>query len=248
MRMSMSVRGSVWIPALLGFLVLAPPSVAGQDRTDLVGLVLDEDGLAPVPGAVVALTGIGRTARTDQEGRFVLEGVPPGTLAIRVEAAGYATLVEPLDVEAGEVSLVHFHLRPVMALLQGLVVGARGIEDRSRGHTEQGILPGTRNDRTAADMLLSRVPGLSARRTSGAAGTGLSVHFRGVSSFVLHSQPHIYMDGVRIDGGGADGAIQVLDQIPASAVRRIRVLRGPASATLYPTAAAGVILVETMGP
>lgn len=240
-------RGTPFFLAL-GWLALGPSVTSGQDGTAVVGLVLDEEGLVPIPGALVAVEADGLAVRTDEEGRFALDGVRPGMLDVRVEAPGYASIVEPLDVAAGEVSLVHFHLRPVAALLEGLTVGARSAADRSRGHTEHGIVPGERMDRTAADMLLSRVPGLSARRADGAMGTGVSVHFRGVSSFVLHSQPHIYMDGVRIDGGGAGGAIQVLDQIPASAVRRIRVLRGPASATLYPTAAAGVILIETMDP
>jgi outer membrane receptor for ferrienterochelin and colicin len=51
----------------------------------------------------------------------------------------------------------------------------------------------------------------------------------------------------RIDAGGLDGAMLTLAQIPAESVTRIRVLRGPASTLLYPSAAAGVILVETTG-
>lgn len=248
MRTSMSRYGGTPHTLVIALLAFAPSLAAAQDGTGLMGLVLDEEDLLPISGALVTVRGQGLEVRTDEEGRFALDLVRSGMLDVRVEAAGYASIVEPLEIVSGEVSLVHFHLRPVAALLEGLIVGARSATDRSRGHTEHGIVPGERMDRTAADMLLSRVPGLSARRADGATGTGLSVHFRGVSSFVLHSQPHIYMDGVRIDGGGAGGSIQVLDQIPASAVRRIRVLRGPASGTLYPTAAAGVILIETTDP
>jgi len=67
-----------------------------------------------------------------------------------------------------------------------------------------------------------------------------------VTSFVLSEEPQIFLDGVRIDAGGQDRAMLTLDQIPATSVIRIRVLRGPASTSRYPGAAAGVILVETM--
>jgi outer membrane cobalamin receptor len=92
--------------------------------------------------------------------------------------------------------------------------------------------------------LIRRVPGLSARRTSGSLGDGLRVSLRGSNSISLSDQPAVYLDGVRIDEGGTVD-MRVLDQIPAADVQRIRVLRGPAATTLYPLSAAGVILVET---
>ena len=79
-------------------------------------------------------------------------------------------------------------------------------------------------------------------------GAGLRVRLRGAKSLYTSDQPAIYLDGIRIDAGGPGQAIRALDQIPATSVRRIRILRGPASASRYPNSASGVILVETEVP
>jgi outer membrane receptor protein involved in Fe transport len=213
-------------------------------------VVLDEAGLTPVRGALVAVHNLGRSVRTDEDGRFTLLDLQAGVVDLRVESEGYVTVVESAEIAPQEASLIHFHLTRVTVLLDSLLVavGARTVDGRERGHSEGSIVVGDTDLRTAADLLIASVPGLSARRPDGAMGTALTLQFRGVSSFELSSEPHIYLDDVRIDGGGAEGAMTVLDQIPASAVKRIRVLRGPASAGRYPNAAAGVILLETVGP
>ncbi len=222
---------------------------AAQQPAAISGFVLDETDLRPLEGATVSLPDLGPSVRTDPRGGFALADVPPGTHRLRVEGAGYATLVETLEVTPEETTVVHFHMRRVTALLDSLLVGVRaGEESRAEGHAEGTIEGRDPTMRTAADMLRQSVPGLTVRRTDGAAGTGVNVLMRGVSSFVLSSQPHIYLDGTRIDAGGMEGAILVLDQIPASDVRRIRVLRGPASVSRYAGAAAGVIVIETGAP
>jgi TonB-dependent starch-binding outer membrane protein SusC len=225
-----------------------PTGAAAQGTASLVGVVMDAADLRPLPDAQVTLTALDRGTRADAEGRFTLADVPTGLVALRVEYAGYVTIVESLELFAEEASLFHFQMQRVTALLDSLLVGARGADWRERGHAEGQITIGESDFRTAADLLLTSVPGLTARRPDGAMGTGVNVQLRGVNSFELSSQPHIYMDGVRIDAGGTDGAILVLDQIPASAVKRIRILRGPASSSRYPGAAAGVIVIETTDP
>ena len=64
--------------------------------------------------------------------------------------------------------------------------------------------------------------------------------------------PAIYLDGVRIDdrssalpGSREPQAFHTLELIPASEVKQIRVLRGPAASARYAGAANGVILIET---
>lgn len=222
--------------------------ISAQTAASLVGVVVDAADGSPVRGARVVLTDLGLETRSDDAGYFTLGDVPTGWVALRVERDAYVTVVESVEVVPEEASLIQVQLRRVTALLDSLLVGARGAEWRERGHSEGGISGGETDSRTAADLLLTSVPGLSARRPDGAAGTGVNVQLRGVGSFVLTSQPQIYLDDGRIDGGGADGALVVLDQIPAAAVKRIRILRGPASVSRYPTAAVGVILIETGDP
>ena len=241
--MVMNARSTI-IGLMVGLFSI-PTAAAAQGTASLVGVVMDAADLSPLPDARVTLTALDRGTRVDAEGRFTLSDVPTGLVALRVERAGYVTIVESVELFAEEASLFHFQMQRVAALLDSLLVGARGADWRERGHAEGQIAGGQSDSRTAADLLLTSVPGLTSRRSDGAMGTGVNVQLRGVSSFELSSQPHIYMDGVRLDAGGTDGAILVLDQIPASAVKRIRILRGPASTLLYPGAAAGVIVIET---
>ncbi len=166
---------------------------------------------------------------------------------MRVERDGYVTFVETIEITPMEESLIHFHLHRLSAVLDQLLVEVPRVDDRERGHSEARIRGTGASLRTAADLLLTGVPGLTVQQPQGVVGIGVRIRLRGVGSFVLSEEPQIYLDGVRIDAGGQDRAMLTLEQIPAASVTRIRVLRGPASTTRYPTAAAGVILVETMG-
>ena len=229
-------------------LAAAQGAVAFQDTGSVTGLVLDQGNLEPVSGALVALTEYTHhQTRTDAEGWFRLLNVPAGEVVMRVEGGGYITLVETIEITPMEEALIHFHVHRVAVILDQLLVEVPRLDDRGRGHSEAHVSGTGTMSRTAADLLLTGVPGVTARQPQGGVGTGVRIRLRGVNSFLLSEEPQIYLDGVRIDAGGQDRAMLTLDQIPATSVTRIRVLRGPASTSRYPGAAAGVILVETAG-
>ena len=235
--------------AVVTALAAAPSTIASQDTGSVTGRVLDQGDLVPVSGALVTLTEFtNHRTRTDDQGWFRLLNVPSGDVVVRIERDGYITFVETIEIASMEASLIHFHLHQLSAVLDQLLVDVPRLDDRGRGHTEATISGTGASQRTAADLLLTGVPGITARHSQGGVGVGISIRLRGVNSLVLSAEPQIYLDGVRIDAGGQDGAMLTLEQIPATSVMRIRVLRGPASTTRFPNAAAGVILVETMGP
>ncbi len=234
--------------ALMAALAPAHGAVALQDTGSVMGLVLDEGNLEPVSGALVALTEFAHhQTRTDAEGWFRLLNAPAGEVVMRVEGDGYITLVETVEITPMEESRIHFHVHRVSVVLDQLLVEVPRLDDRGRGHSEAHVSGTGASSRTAADLLLTGVPGVTAQQPQGGVGTGVRIRIRGVNSFLLSEEPQIYLDGVRIDAGGQDRAMLTLDQIPATSVTRIRVLRGPASTSRYPGAAAGVILVETLG-
>lgn len=218
-------------------------TLSAQSTGSLIGVVVDDVTLAPIEGADVSLGDFSDRSRTDESGEFTLEGVPAGTAYLRIEREGYVTSVESLEVHPLETSLLQFRMQRLGAMLGRLFVDVD--DGRSRGHTESALVADAGMS-SASDILMRRVPGLSVSRVTGGAGSGLSVRLRGVSTIELTTQPAIYLDGVRIDGGGTGEAMQALDQIPAAAVKRIRILRGPASTSRYPDGASGVILIETM--
>jgi hypothetical protein len=234
--------------ALMTALGAAAGTVASQETSSVMGRVLDQSNLEPVSGAVVELTEFTHhRTRTDDDGWFRLLNVPPGNVMMRVGSDGYITFIERVEIAPMEESLIHFHLHQLSAVLGQLLVEVPRIDERGRGHSEAQIDVTGASQRTVADLLLTGVPGLTAQHPQGGVGVGVSIRLRGVNSIALSAEPLIYLDGVRIDAGGQGRAMLTLDQIPAASVTRIRVLRGPASTTKYPIAAAGVILVETTG-
>ena len=233
--------------ALVAFLTAVTAAAALQDTGSVMGLVLDQEDLEPVPGALVALPDfLHHRTRTDADGWFRLLNVPAGEVVMRVEGDGFGTLVETVEIAPMEESLIHFHVHRVSVVLDQLLVEVPRRDDLGRGHSEARVSGTGASSRTAADLLLTGVPGVAAQQPQGGVGVGVRIRLRGVNSFLLSEEPQIYLDGVRIDAGGQDRAMLTLDQIPAASVARIRVLRGPASTSRYPGAAAGVILVETM--
>ncbi len=69
------------------------------------GVVFDSTLAGPLPGARVFLSGTGYAAASDGEGRFRLEGVPPGTYALSFSHPRLDTLAhtpEPVDAQVGD--------------------------------------------------------------------------------------------------------------------------------------------------
>lgn len=125
--------------------------------------------------------------------------------------------------------------------------------------------------RTLSDLLASRVPGVTVRRTSGGAGAGAGVWMRGPAGvegtsaamagdgfggefpLVGSRDPVLVVDGVRADGTQRSLTIDDyavapsrLDDFRLEDVATVEVLRGPAAAALYGAGAErGVIAVTT---
>jgi hypothetical protein len=226
-RVSRLVR--TFAPALLGTVLLSAPVSAWQETT-LRGVVADDVTGLVIPAATVSLVGTSLQGRTGADGLFALTGVPSGAGSIRVQATGYATVVQEFELTPGDGLFIAVDLPSMPTLLRGILVMANAEE------TDANIA------RTAADLVAAEVPGLS--NNTGIVGlSNTPILLRGVNSIALSSEPVIYLDGVRLRGGRG-AAMDVLSKIPAVDVRRIRILRGPAS-TMVEGSANGVIYVET---
>jgi hypothetical protein len=109
-RLSLAVCCLIALPAAIH------PAAAQNPTFALEGVVVDAQQ-AVLPGATVTVqnvsTGLNRSVMSDENGRFVLRGLPPeGRYTLRVELAGFATEVrEGLAFNAGQNAVLNFTLR-----------------------------------------------------------------------------------------------------------------------------------------
>lgn len=123
MRASWTTGGLV----LAAILWLVPSPVASQPAgpsrpATVRGRVVDAESGLPVDQAEVVLVGTDRRANTDEQGRFVLEGVVPGTWTLSVLRLGYAPLRRELVVAEGAEQALELRLRRTAIPLQEVTV------------------------------------------------------------------------------------------------------------------------------
>ena len=225
--------------ATVALLAAASP-VLGQERGSIVGEVVDNVTLQPIVGATVTVMSHELSDLTNEDGHFSLRDVPPGNISVRVEQLGYIAIVGEVEVRANDVSFVQFPLSPLAFLLDELrVVADRPEEEVEDGGSYTEIIPDDSDSaRNALELLTARVPSLTVRTDAVGGSTRSEIRIRGNGSVSRSNMPSIYIDGAKAD-------IVYLEDLSATEVRRIRVLRGPSAASLYPDAANGVILVDT---
>ena len=219
-----------------------PSSLLAQSGGTILGTVVDDLTGEILAGASLSVRGAEIRGLSDAGGFFELTPLAAGHAAVRVEHPGYVALVEQIEVAPDEISLFQFRLTRMDDALQTLLMRARAKEDagaavaRIREEQKSGG-----QIQTALDLLREQVPGLTVPSRS---GSGPGIRIRGSSS-LSSNDPALYVDGVLLADGRGGAALDVLDQIPAASVLRIRVLHGPAAAAQFGDASSGVILVET---
>lgn len=82
LRISCLLWAALWL--------LASPASA-QTTGKIAGVVTDATSGESIPGVNIVLDGVTRGAVTDNDGRFVLIGVRPGTVTVRASFVGFAT-------------------------------------------------------------------------------------------------------------------------------------------------------------
>jgi hypothetical protein len=240
-----------WL-ALLGLMGSLPHTLVAQSGGVIVGEVLDGVNRTPIRGAVITIADVGLRSETDALGQFEFQEIAAGATLIRVDAPGYSSLIETVRVQAGALLRIRFEMPPVAVALDELLVTAR-----RRGATESGIEPPAKEGaesssaHSAVDLLSETAPGVFVMVPNGYVDSRASVLVRGIKSVTMSGRPAIYVDGIRVSGGSHDSgfpggrALSVLDQLSASEIAEIRLLRGPAATIEYPEATNGVILIRT---
>lgn len=84
----------------------APPTASVAEGAGAIQGVVFNENQAPLRGAFVALLGTDNSTETDKLGRFAFSNLAPRAYTLRVDASGYQSLEQGVDVVEGRVTNV----------------------------------------------------------------------------------------------------------------------------------------------
>ena len=212
----------LWAPlALNGGLAMSGRAQAAPAR--LIGAIRDTNGV-PVPLAQVSSSGL-RTL-TDSGGRFMLPGLPYGSVSVNVRRLGYEPRDTSINLVIGRVDSLLVVLAILPRELAGVLTEANAL-DRARlaefyRHKASGggmfvdraRIEEERVSRTSD--LLRRMPGIR----MGTDRAGRSVMRMGRAVGGRDCPPDFWIDGVR-------AAFMNVDDIPIQDIEALEIYRGP---------------------
>ena len=255
------VRRALWSAALIA---VSPLALLAQQGGVLTGRVTDAGSNAPIPNVQVMVVGTTRGTYTGDDGRYRIAGITPATVTVRFLRIGYQAQTRTVTIGAGATANVDASLKASAVTLEQVVTTATGQSERKReqGNAVGTVVPAPRELATAlspSQLLTGRVPGVDVQSSGGTTGSGSRIRIRGANSLSLSNEPIVIIDGIRFNNAvsqdNTSGAttIGVGGQVPSrfndinpEDIERVDILKGPAAAALYGTAAAsGVIQITT---
>lgn len=243
--------------ALAVGLVLLPAVAQAQNAT-LTGKVVDQATGRPLSDVQILVAGTPRGSRTSEDGQFRIVGVPTGSVQVRAIRIGYQAQVRTINIAATGGASVDFSLIPAVTKLDQVLITATGQSQRRRESgvstasidTSQVNMASVQN---FSDVLSSRAAGVVVQQAGGTTGGSSRIRIRGANSINLSNDPLLIIDGVRVNNNPNSTSIGVGGQTPSrfndinpEDIENVEVIKGPAAAALYGTAASnGVIQVTT---
>ena len=234
--------------AALCAIALLPESTLAQGATGVVeGRITEATTGRPLDNVQVVIAGTSLGGATNETGSYRIAGVPARQVEVRARRIGYAPSNQTVVVVAGQSVSADFTLQVSILQLEQIVVTGSGqqVEVKRLGNTVAVIQPPENVPiRDMSSLLSAREPGLSAITSAGLTGEGARIRIRGNASLTQSNEPVIFVDGIRLNNGGA--RTSRLDDIDPSSIERVEILKGAAAATLYGTEASnGVIQIFT---
>src|SRR5215510_12503287 len=119
-----------------------PPTASAPGAgTGKISGRLTEKGKEPIPYANVIVLGTKQGAQTDDNGNFVIGGVPVGSWQVKAQAIGYEAKVLTVKVDAGQTATANFDFgeSKVVKTIEEIVVRAEKRIDTKSSTTRQSI-------------------------------------------------------------------------------------------------------------
>lgn len=246
---------------LVAALLLLPTSpLVAQEVGTIVGTVSGEGGVG-IAGAQVVIVGADRGTLTDEDGSYIITGVPVGTHRVQASYLGYAdSRVRTVEVTAGATARVNFQMSVSAIELEEIVAIGYGTETRRNltgavSSIESEALEESHAAVSLEQAIQGRVPGVVVTTNSSEPGGGLSIRVRGGNSLSGDNEPLYVIDGFPMTSGGREAGEQgqgqggnVLSGINPDDIESIEILKDASATSIYGSRGAnGVVLITTKG-
>ncbi|MCH5330620.1 MAG: TonB-dependent receptor, partial [Alistipes sp.] len=225
-----------------------PLTTYGQRRgsdANIYGHVIGRGTHEHLPYINITVKGTTVGTSTDASGHYFLKNMPEGEFTVEASALGYETQSHSVTLRSGETVEVNFEIAEQSLELDGVVVSAsRSETTRRQAPALVSVLDSRIFNMTNSASLaqgLSFQPGLRVEDDCQNCGfmqvriNGLDGHY---SQILIDSHPVF----------SALSGVYGLEQIPASMIERVEVLRGGGSALFGSSAIGGTINVITRDP
>jgi TonB-dependent starch-binding outer membrane protein SusC len=239
------------VPAIV-FLASSASALHAQATGTVTGRVVDAANGQPIAAAQITVNGTTLGRATGEDGRFTLTAVPAGTQVLTVRRIGYQQQSRSVAISASAPVTVNFSMTTSSVSLAGVVVTATGEERKKEVGNAVTTVSAADFEKAGAgntqQILQGRSTGVTVLQNGGTPGAGGTIRLRGVNSITQGNRPLIYVDGIRIFNGNSPTgvssrqSVSPLNDIPASDIERIEVVKGPAATTLYGTEASGGVI------
>ncbi len=235
------------IAAALCLCTIAFEANAASPRTDanVYGHVVDRETGEHLPFINVAVPGTTLGTTTDESGHFFLKNLPEGRLNIEASAVGYRPLRLEAVLRRDTTIELNFEIEQERVEVEKVVVSAsRSEEIRHASPSLVHVMDGELFERANAACLaegLGFQPGVRVEDDCQNCGfkqvriNGLDGHY---SQILIDSHPVF----------SALSGVYGLEQIPASMIERVEIIRGGGSALVGAAAIGGTINVVTRDP
>ena len=216
-----------------------------KSDANIIGHVLDKNSGEHLPYITIALKGTTIGTVTDATGHYFLKNLPEGNFRMEVSSVGYKTLTRDVTLKKGKTLEENFELEEDAIALDGVVVSAnRNETTRRMAPTLVNVVDLKLFESTNSSTLaqgLNFQPGVRVETNCQNCGFQ-QVRINGLdgpyTQILIDSRPVF----------SALSGVYGLEQIPASMIERVEVMRGGGSALFGSSAIAGTINIITKEP
>jgi hemoglobin/transferrin/lactoferrin receptor protein len=243
--------GGQWILLILLLLALGSvhPAQTLSPASQITGTVRD-DARRPIADASLSLLRQNRTpfrqARSNREGRFLFEQIPPGKYELEVLHSGFEprrlTVTLPAPTFSDGAWEILLAIRPIIELVT-ITAEAGSVRDKDTVTQQVNVIGEaalSRRARTVLAAVAQEEVGISLQRTSPTIG---SVLVRGLT------EVGVFLDGVRYTTSTQRGGINTFFNLnDPGGLRALEVLRGPNSAQYGSDSLGGTVQLISRQP